>query len=88
MAVDKLKRRKSPGIDQILAELIEAGGRTIRHEIHKLINSVWKKEELLEEWKESIILLTYKKGDKTDVMEAIHFCQVRTKFYPTSCCQD
>jgi hypothetical protein len=29
MAIEKLKRHKSPGIDQILAELIKAGGRTI-----------------------------------------------------------
>jgi hypothetical protein len=60
------KRRRSPGIDQIPTELITAGGRTIRSEIHKLINSIWNKEELPEEWKESIIVLIYKKGDKTD----------------------
>jgi hypothetical protein len=48
MAIEKLKRHKSPGIDQIPAELIKARGRTIRSEIHKLINSVWNKEELPE----------------------------------------
>jgi hypothetical protein len=62
MAIEKLKRHKSPGIDQIRAELIKAGGRTIRSEIHKLINSVWNKEELPEQWKESIIVSIYKKG--------------------------
>jgi len=39
MAIEKLKRHKSPDIDQIQAELIKAGGKTIRCEIHKLINS-------------------------------------------------
>jgi len=34
MAIEKLKRHKSPGIDQIPAELIKARGRTIRSEIH------------------------------------------------------
>jgi hypothetical protein len=66
MFIEKLKRHKSPGIDQILAELIKAVGGTIRCEIHKLLISIWNKEELPEEWKESIILPTYKKGDKTD----------------------
>jgi hypothetical protein len=49
---EKLKGHKSSGIDQIPAELIQAGGRTIRSEIHKLINNIWKEEILPEEWKE------------------------------------
>jgi len=68
--------------------LIKAGDRTIRSEIHKLIISIWNKEKLPEEWKESSIIPNYKKGDKRIVVivEAYHFCQLRTKFYPTSCC--
>jgi hypothetical protein len=66
MATEKLKRYKSPGIDQIPAELIKAGGSKICSEIHKLINPIWNKEELPEQWKESIIVPVYKKGDKTD----------------------
>ena len=66
MAIEKLKRQKSPGVDQIPAEVIKAEDRTIRSEIHKLINSIWHKEELPEEGKEMIIVPTYKKGNKTD----------------------
>ena len=66
LAIDNLKSHKSPGIDQIPAELIKAGGRTICLEIHKLITSIWKKEKLPEEWKESIIIPIHKNGDKTD----------------------
>jgi hypothetical protein len=40
MAIEKLTRDISPGNEQIPAELIKAGGRTICYEIHKLINSV------------------------------------------------
>jgi len=36
MAVEKLKRRKSPGIDQFATELIKVEGRIVRSEIHKL----------------------------------------------------
>jgi hypothetical protein len=46
LAIERLKRHKSPGIDQIPAELIKIGGTTIRSEIHKPINSVWNREEL------------------------------------------
>jgi len=66
VAIGKLKNHKSPGIDQIPTELIKAGGKTICCAIHKLIISIWNKEELPEEWKESIKITIYKKGDKTD----------------------
>jgi len=66
LAIDKIKNHKSPGIDEIPAELIKAGGGTVCLEIHKLITSIWKKEKLPEEWKESFIVPIYKKGDKTD----------------------
>ena len=66
LLIEKLKSHKSPGTDQIPAELIKVRGRTIRCAIHKLIISIWNKEELPEEWKESIIVPIYKKGDKTD----------------------
>jgi hypothetical protein len=66
MAIEKLKRLRSPGTDQITAELMKARSRKFRSEISKLINSIWNKEELSEEWKESIILPIYKNGDKTD----------------------
>jgi hypothetical protein len=29
---------------------------TLRSEIHKLINSIWSKEELPDQWKESVIV--------------------------------
>ena len=66
MAIEKLKSHKSPGIDQIPADLIKAGGRIIRCEIHKLIISIRSMDELPEEWKESIIVPIYKKGAKRD----------------------
>jgi len=48
LAIETLKSHKSPGIDQIPEELIKEGGRTIRCEIHKLVISIWNKEELPE----------------------------------------
>jgi hypothetical protein len=66
IAISKLKKYKSPSIDQIPAELIKAGGEMLLSTIHKLINSVWNKEELPDQWKESIIVPIHKRGDKVD----------------------
>jgi hypothetical protein len=64
--IGTLKSYKSPGTDQIPAELIKAGGETLFSEIHRLICCIWNKEELPQQWKESITVPIYKKGDKTD----------------------
>jgi hypothetical protein len=40
VAIGKLKRYKSPGVDQTPIELIQAGGETLRSEIHKLIKLI------------------------------------------------
>jgi hypothetical protein len=37
------------------AELLQTGGETLVSVIHKLMNSIWNKEELPDQWKESII---------------------------------
>jgi hypothetical protein len=53
IAIGKLKSYKSSGTGQISAELIKAGDEMLCSEIDKLICSVWNKEELPQQWKES-----------------------------------
>jgi hypothetical protein len=65
-AIGKLKSYKSPGVVQIPAESIQAGRKTLRSEIQKLIKFIWNKEELSHQWEESIVVPIHKKGDKTD----------------------
>jgi hypothetical protein len=62
VAVIKTKRYKSPGSEQIPAELIQAGGKTLHSEIHKLIMLMWNKEELPHQWKESIVVPIHKEN--------------------------
>jgi hypothetical protein len=63
IAIAKLKEFKSPGSDQIPAELIQAGDEILLSAIHKLINSVWNREELPDQWKESVIVPIFQKKD-------------------------
>jgi hypothetical protein len=75
-----------PGINHILAEIIEARDEPLCSEIQKLKNSVWNKEELPQQWKDSIIIPVYKKGNKTDCSNygGIPFFQIYTVFHPIS----
>jgi hypothetical protein len=59
MVIEMVKTHKSQGMDSSTVELITEGSRTIRCEIHKLINSVWSNSA----WMNRPI---YKNGDKTD----------------------
>jgi hypothetical protein len=86
IAIAKLQKYKLPVIDQIPAELTQAGGETLQSEIRKLINSIWNKEELPDKWKEPIIVPVHKKGDKIDCSKChgISLLQLHTKFYQIS----
>jgi hypothetical protein len=46
VAIAKIKRHKSPGVDQIPVELFNAECRTIPTEMHKLNYSIRNKDEL------------------------------------------
>jgi hypothetical protein len=40
------RRTKSPGTDQTLAEIIQAGGNTVHFDVHKFIKSILNKIQL------------------------------------------
>jgi hypothetical protein len=85
LQIPKLKKYKSPGSEQIPAELYQAGGDTLVSVIHTLITSVWNKEEMPDQWKESIIVPIHKTGDKTVIIIVGYHCsQLHTKFYQIS----
>jgi hypothetical protein len=65
-AIAKSKRYKSPSSNQLPMEMFQAGDKMLQSEIHKLINSIWNKEELPHQWKKSITEQIYNKGNKTD----------------------
>jgi len=46
--------------------VLRQGCRTIRYEMNKPIYSIWNKNELLEERKESIVVPIYKRANKAD----------------------
>jgi sorting nexin-29 len=63
--INKLKRNKTPGIDNIPAELAEYGGYILKHRMYNLIFLIWIKEQLSMEWFQGIICPIYKKVERT-----------------------
>ena len=65
-AVKKLKDSKSPGVYEIPAELIKAGGEDMISALHQLLNCIWEKEQWPTQWTKSILVTIPKKGDLAD----------------------
>jgi hypothetical protein len=84
IAIGKLKSYKSLGTDQILAKLIKAGGEILNSELHKLIHSIWNKEELLQHGR-NLLLYQFIKGVirlTVVITEESPSYQLPTRFYP------
>jgi hypothetical protein len=62
--INKLKRNKPAGPDNIPPEMLKHGGRTLRQKLHKLILMIWNNEQLPQQWNEGIFCPVYKKGDR------------------------
>jgi len=88
MAIKKLKRHKSLGADKI-PELIKTGSRTICSEIMSLLTLFGIRKNCLMSGRSQSLYLVIRREIKQIVIikEACHFCQPRTKLYPTSCSQ-
>jgi hypothetical protein len=67
VAIDKMKKNKSPGIDNIMSEEIQAAaeGNGILV-IWQLLQQVWSKEEIPRDWKRAVIVPIHKKRDRFD----------------------
>ena len=58
-----LKNNKVAGTDGIHLELIKYGVLNTLNRIYELVRQIWEEERMPEEWKETIIVPIYKKGD-------------------------
>jgi hypothetical protein len=70
---------------EIATGKLQAGAETLDTDTQNLICSIWNKEELPQQWKESIIILTHKRLIRLIVIiiEESPSYQQPTKFYPT-----
>jgi RNAse (barnase) inhibitor barstar len=62
-AVGMLKNGKAPGEDSIVAELLKEGGKELMAQLKRLVDNVWKQEEIPTTWHMSVLCPVHKKGD-------------------------
>ena len=59
-----LKNNKAAGTDGIHPEWMKYGGNKLQNRIYELARQIWEEERILEEWKETTIVPTYKTDDR------------------------
>jgi hypothetical protein len=89
IAIAKLKKHKSSGSDQILAELIQAGGEILLSVIHKLIILFGIRNNCLISGRSLLLYQFTKRVIKLTVIIIIryHCYKLQTKFYRISSSQ-
>lgn len=82
-AIERLKNKKVPGIDGIPMEAWRYGGAAIRKGLTELLRRIWNRDNLPENWKTSVILPLYKKGnqEKTENYRGISLLCSAYKIY-------
>ena len=65
-AIRSLKNGKAPGMDQVTAEMIKAGGDILLQRLHVLLTRIWRSERVPSAWKKAIIVPILKKGDSRE----------------------
>lgn len=62
-AINKLKKDKAPGIDEITGDLLKVDIQNTAELLHPLFIKIWQEERFPEDWKKGIIIKLPKKGD-------------------------
>ena len=63
-AIGKLKNRNTPGVCGINAEMLKGGGSVVVKWLHLVIELMWKRGEVVEDWRRVISVPLHKKGSK------------------------
>ena len=65
-AIKNLKKGKSPGEDNITAEMLQAGEECSVRMMHTLCNKIYQEEQCPADWGKAVIVPLFKKGDKKE----------------------
>ena len=68
-AMKAMANAKAVGPDGLPAELLKLGlqqDRIILLELHRLTILIWRQGKVLQHWKDAVIIVLHKKGDKTE----------------------
>ena len=64
--LEGLKNNKAPGADSMISEFLKYGGSEVRNKLLKIMNMIFEKGEVPNDFRKTLIKPLYKKGDKSE----------------------
>ena len=64
--LEGLKNNKAPGADSMINEFLKYGGSEVRNKLLKIMNMIFEKGEVPNDFRKTLIKPLYKKGDKSE----------------------
>jgi len=62
----ELTNNKAPGADSVISEFIKYGGSEVRNKLLNIMNMIFEKGEVPNDFRKTLIKPLYKKGDKSE----------------------
>jgi len=74
-SLSSLMNNRAPGVDEISAEMLKHGKKTVAEQLAELFNMIWQDLEVPEDWKKGVIIkLPKKKFSRTAIIgEESHY---------------
>ena len=66
-ALNRMKKDKAPGEDQLTADILKLGGEETIEILTKLFNKIVQLEKIPTQWNEAKVIILHKKGDMKDI---------------------
>ena len=64
--LEGLKNNKAPGADSMINEFLKYGGSEVKNKLLKIMNMIFEKGEVPNDFRKTLIKPLYKKGDKSE----------------------
>ena len=82
-----MKNRKAPGIDNITAEVLKAGGKPMTDMLGKIFNAIWVQEKTPKDWARMLVTPIHQKGDQLNPINyiSISLPSIQARYSAESC---
>ena len=64
-----MKSRRAPGSDEVIVDILKAGGEPIIHWLFEFFTDVWENKQMVKEWNMATLIKLYKNKDDRKIYD-------------------